>query len=156
MTIDGEIKYKALANFWIFEVKPPIMQAIEIVPADKLDWTPAEKMISLGNIFMHISEASSYWLDGIVDGQPFKDFTPCPSFPKNEIVALLEEHWQRLDNFFARSPEIMEKTYELKCGDKVNKLYGHWIMLHLFEHDIHHRSQINHYLRILGMEPPQI
>jgi uncharacterized damage-inducible protein DinB len=156
MTIDGVIKAKTIANFWIFEVKPPLMKAIEIVPEDKLDWAPAEGMLSLGNLFMHINEASAWWIDKIIDDLPYKDMTPCPSVSKQEILAMLEEHWQRLDNFFARSPEIIEKTYEFKKPDKTLKFEGHWILLHLLEHDIHHRCQINQYLRILGITPPEI
>jgi uncharacterized damage-inducible protein DinB len=156
MTINGDIKLKSIANFWVFEVKPPIMKALEITPGDKIDWAPAENMITLGNIFMHIAEASSWWIDHVIDGRSYDDWTPCPSFSNEKILTLLDQHWLRLEKFFERSPEVMEKTYELKRGEKVNQLYGSWIMFHLFEHDIHHRCQINTYLRILGITPPQI
>jgi uncharacterized damage-inducible protein DinB len=32
----------------------------------------------------------------------------------------------------------------------------HWILDHLQEHDIHHRAQLNLYLRLMGIEPPSI
>lgn len=156
MTIDGTMKIKTLANFWIFEVKPTIDKALEAAPAEKLDWMPAPEMITLGNIFMHIAEASSWWIDRVIDGGDYFDLTPCQCPPKDRIAEMLEGHWQRLERLFSRSPEIFEKSYELKRKDKIVKYEGYWIMLHLFEHDIHHRSQANHYLRILGMTPPQI
>ena len=156
MTINGTINLKTIATMWIFEIKPPLMQALEFAPEDKLDWAPKEGMLTLGNIFMHINEASAWWIDKIIDNKPYKDLTPCPSAPKAEILTMMEEHWQRLEQFFARTPEILEKTYELKKPDKALTFEGHWIMLHLFEHDIHHRAQINQYLRILGIKPPEI
>ena len=32
----------------------------------------------------------------------------------------------------------------------------HWILDRLQEHEIHHRAQLNLYLRRLGLEPPSI
>jgi uncharacterized damage-inducible protein DinB len=156
MTVSGNMKIDSIHAFWFDDVRPPLDQALEIVPDDKLDWTPAPKMITLGNIFMHISESSDYWITNVIDHKPFTDFTPCPCPPKDEITSLMAVHWQRLDDFFARAPQILEKTYERTLRGEHEKLSGTWIMLHLLEHDIHHRSQINHYLRILGIKPPRI
>ena len=33
---------------------------------------------------------------------------------------------------------------------------GHWIAFHLLEHDIHHRSDIFHYLALLKIEHPDV
>jgi uncharacterized damage-inducible protein DinB len=32
----------------------------------------------------------------------------------------------------------------------------HWILDHVQEHEIHHRAQLNLYLRLLGIAPPSI
>jgi uncharacterized damage-inducible protein DinB len=156
MTVKGNIKIESIANFWLTEVRPPIDRALVITPDDKLEWTPAPNMITLGNIFMHIAEASDYWITTIIEHQESIDYTPCPCPPKAEIAAMLDCHWQRIEEFFGRAPEIFENSYDHKRGGKDIKLPGYWIMFHLLEHDIHHRSQINHYLRILGVNPPQI
>ncbi len=113
-------------------------------------------MITLGNIFMHIAEGSDWWLSAIVNGKEYTDYTPCPSLPKPEIAGLLAAHWKRLGDFFARAPELLEGEYDMSKFGRDRKVDGYWIFLHLFEHDIHHRSQINHYLRILGIKPPRI
>jgi len=31
-----------------------------------------------------------------------------------------------------------------------------WLLWHVVEHEVHHRGQLITYLRILGLEPPQI
>jgi len=132
------------------------MNALDLAPDDKLDWSPAEKMISLGNIFMHIAECSAWWISKLIDGIDFEDLTPGPSLPKNKIATLMDQHWQRLDRFFARTPDILSKNYPYRDEGKDLNYQGRWIMIHLLEHDLHHRSQINQYLRILGITPPEI
>jgi uncharacterized damage-inducible protein DinB len=156
MTINGTMKIETIANFWLNEVRPPIDKALLVTPDDKLEWTPAKDMITLGNIFMHVAEASDYWITQVIDHQDCVDYTPCHSLPKPEIAAMLDSHWLRIEEFFNRAPEIMEGKYPLQRKSGTTELSGSWIMLHLFEHDIHHRSQINHYLRILGIKPPLI
>jgi uncharacterized damage-inducible protein DinB len=145
-----------LAQFWMEEVKPPLMSALEATPDDKLDWAPAKDMITLGNIFMHIAEASDWWITAVVGGGKYTDYTPCPSLPKPEIAGLLEAHWKRLEGFFARLPEIKDQSFDMKRFKRDTVVKGEWVFLHLLEHDIHHRSQINHYLRILDIKPPRI
>ncbi len=147
---------ETITKFWFDEVRPPIGNALEEAPEDKLDWSPADNMITLGNIFMHIAEASDWWISEIIDNNGFKDYTPCPSVPKPDIAVMLDAHWKRLEDFFARAPLVLESVYDMNKYGRKKSVTGYWIFLHLLEHDIHHRSQINHYLRILGIKPPKI
>ncbi len=156
MMSESEFSLERLTAFWFDEVKPPLIKALDLTPDDKLDWAPAENMITLGNIFMHISEASAWWIDTVIDRHKFIDRTPGPSLPIPQITAMLDAHWERLEDFFARSPEILEAKYDLRRFKRDREVDGYWIFMHLLEHDIHHRSQINHYLRILGIKPPRI
>lgn len=148
--------FETITEFWMGEVRPPVCKALEATPDDKLDWSPGDNMITLGNIFMHIAEGSDWWINEIIAGKGFTDYTPCPSVPKPEIAVMLDEHWKRLEDFFARAPEVLEGKYDMSKYGRDNTVTGYWIFLHLLEHDIHHRSQINHYLRILGIKPPKI
>lgn len=156
MIDNTEFKAEILVKFWNDEIRPPLMKALSLTPDDKLDWSPAENMISLGNIFMHISEGSDWWINEIIYGKGSTDYTPCPSVSKPEIAVMLENHWKRLEDFFARAPEVLKSEYDMSKYGRDRKVTGNWIFLHLLEHDIHHRSQINHYLRILGIAPPKI
>ena len=156
MEAKGNIELEIIRKFWFDEVRPPIMEALVKTPDDKLDWMPAEGMLSLGNIFMHIAEAGDWWIDKMIDGKDYEDIVPGPSYPKKDIEAMLNNHWKRLEHFYDRCPEIAERKIPHTRKGKKHMLTGGWIMMHLFEHDIHHRSQINQYLRILGIEPPKI
>lgn len=148
--------FHRLTSFWMTEVRPPIGRALEMTPKARLDWAPTDDMTSLGNVFMHIAEASDWWISAIVDGGDYTDYTPCPSYPKAEIAKMLDDHWKRLEGFFARAPKVLEAEYDMSKYGRDRVVKGEWIFLHLLEHDIHHRSQINHYLRILGIKPPRI
>ncbi len=155
MADDTTFPFETLVRFWMNEVRPPIGQALELVPDDKLDWAPAENMITLGNVFMHIAEASDWWINEVIHRNGFVDYTPCPSAPKEQIALMLDGHWNRLQEFFA-SRDVLEARYDMKRYNREREFDGYWVLLHLLEHDIHHRSQINHYLRILGIKPPRI
>ena len=145
-------------KFWRASLRPTLNQALELVPEDKLNWAPAEKMISLGKLFLHISEASDWWYDEVMKGKSSTElaFADKPSPAKETIAHYLETHWERMERFFAESPDILSKKHKIERRGATVELDGYWIFTHLLEHDIHHRSQINQYLRILGIAPPKI
>jgi len=145
-------------KFWREGLKPTLNRALELAPEDKLNWAPAEKMITLGNVFLHISECSDWWYDEVMKGKKAIElaFADKPCLPKEKIKHYLKLHWERMERFFADSSEVLSKTYPIEHEGKTHHLDGYWIFTHLLEHDIHHRSQINQYLRILGIKPPEI
>jgi uncharacterized damage-inducible protein DinB len=157
MSVEGQIDISYVANFWLNDVKKPLMKALESAPENKLNWAPADNMMSLGNVFLHIVETGEWWIGTLIDGGTYKDRISEKSPPKGEIKKLLDEHWLRLQKFFERSPQVLEKKYPYhdKERNKTREFEGRWIMLHLLEHDIHHRCQIFQYLRILGIAPPR-
>jgi uncharacterized damage-inducible protein DinB len=146
-------------KLWREQIKPSLTKALEFSPDDKLNWAPAPKMITLGNIFLHISECSDWWYDEVMNHRKSKELTPAPDNPvpsKPHIAMHLDSHWERLERFFAEKPEVLKMTYNIAGHERTRHFDGYWVFSHLLEHDIHHRSQINQYLRILGITPPEI
>jgi uncharacterized damage-inducible protein DinB len=154
-------------KLWRERVKPCIMKSFESSPDEKLGWAPSAEMITLGGLFTHISECSEWWLDQVIYGGKSQiiakdkgddpDVTrPRPAGSRIEIAKFLDTHWARLERFFACEPAILKKNYRVAGREKTHIFDGYWIFTHLLEHDIHHRSQINQYLRILGITPPRI
>jgi uncharacterized damage-inducible protein DinB len=151
--LDAQIK------FWRECIKPSLNKALECAPEDKLNWAPAANMITLGNIFLHISECSDWWYDEVMKHHKSKELAPSPNAPvppMEQISLHLNAHWERMERFFADKPDVLKKTYKVAGQEKTWHYEGYWIFTHLLEHDIHHRSQINQYLRILGIVPPEI
>ena len=145
-------------RLWRGHLKKTVMEAFDLMPEDKLDWAPAKKMMTLGQVFLHIAETSDWWYDDVMKNRECTELAipgePCP--PKEKIREHLDDHWERMERFFAEPPEILERVFTREFKDWNLKKDGYWIFTHLFEHDIHHRSQINHYLRILGIRPPEV
>jgi uncharacterized damage-inducible protein DinB len=156
MAANGTIELEFIRNFWLSDVRGPLDKGLVAAPSDKLDWSPEKNMLSLGNIFMHIAETSMWWIGKLIDNIDFEDLTPGVSPSKERIKTYLDGHWERVEGFFDRTPAIVEKTYSRYHNGKDYDFHGRWVMLHLLEHDIHHRCQVNQYLRILGIEPPKI
>ena len=151
--------FESQIKLWRESIKPTLTKALELTPEDKLDWAPAEGMITIGNIFLHISECSDWWFDEVINGKKAVDLSLAPDMkspPKAEIVKYMEIHWERMERFFKAVPDIIGKTYEFKGKEKTHHFEGTWIYTHLLEHDLHHRSQIHQYLRIMGIKPPEI
>jgi uncharacterized damage-inducible protein DinB len=146
-------------NFWRQDIKSTIEQALERTPDDRLDWAPLDGMITLGNIFLHISETSDWWFDEVMNGKKSVELVPQSASatpPKPVIKKHMDDHWARLERLFSRDPDVLDKNYQYTGRTKTVTVSGFWIYNHLLEHDVHHRSQINQYLRILGVEPPEI
>jgi uncharacterized damage-inducible protein DinB len=154
-------------KLWRERIKPSIIKSFDNSPDDKLNWAPAAEMITLGGLFTHISECSEWWLDQVIYGgksqlmakdkdKEAANVPARPARPRVEIAGFLDIHWARLERFFACEPSILKKNYSVAGREKNHIFDGYWIFTHLLEHDIHHRSQINQYLRILGIIPPRI
>jgi uncharacterized damage-inducible protein DinB len=146
-------------KLWRDRIKPAITKGLESSPDDKLTWAPASGMISLGNLFTHISECSEWWFDQVIGNKQSVDSASSPkqlTLSRTAIEKYMDNHWERLEQFFACDPSIFKKIYKVAGRENALSYDGYWIFTHLLEHDIHHRSQINQYLRILGIEPPKI
>lgn len=107
---------KCQIKLWRESLKPTINQALELTPEDKLNWAPAEKMITLGNIFLHICEASDWWYDEVMKGKKATELAfvdkPCPS--KEKLKEYLELHWERMERFFTEPKEVLSKSYNIE------------------------------------------
>jgi uncharacterized damage-inducible protein DinB len=156
---DNNPALETQVKFWGEHIKSTIDKSLECAPENRLDWTPAAGMITLGNIFLHISEASDWWINEVIKKEKSLELVSEPaaaSRPKADIKKFLDNHWERLDKFFASDPRILKEDYQFQGRARQVTFSGYWIYNHLLEHDIHHRAQINQYLRILGITPPEI
>ncbi len=143
-------------KLWRESIKPSLNEALKRTPRNKLDWAPAKNMITLGQIYLHIAECSDWWYDEVMKGNDSVELATgkCPS--KRIIARHLDDHWRRLERFFVENPRVLVEKHRAPGRPKSFRPTGIWIFTHLLEHDLHHRSQINQYLRILNITPPRI
>jgi uncharacterized damage-inducible protein DinB len=130
-----------------------IMDLVDYVPADKVDWSPRDDLFNFRGIFAHIAIARQNWLSGIVkDGQEFDIMTVLSDLGTPEAVKKhLQTSWERLEKFLSDA-DALNATYD----DEGTEVSGHWVAYHLLEHDVHHRADIFHYLALLGIEHPDV
>ena len=128
-----------------------ILALVDVIPEDKLDWSPRDGLWNFRGILAHIAFVRHNWLRiDVKDGETTPDVLGSLG-TKEKVQEQLQLSWARLERFLS-AQAALDKVYE---GEPSN-YSGHWIAFHLLEHDIHHRSDIFHYLALLNIEHPEI
>jgi uncharacterized damage-inducible protein DinB len=160
---------RAFYPFWDAQYRPFLIRAVEALPVEQFDFKPRPEMMTARQLALHIAEAESWWIRHIVEGGPYVDwvveipapgqgFTLATDAPDHaRILAALEQchaHTRRcLDRPASELSRVITHTRE---GAPERRFTLHWILDHLQEHEIHHRAQLNTYLRLMGITPPSI
>lgn len=133
-----------------------IVALVDYVPGDKLDWSPQEQLWNFRGILAHIAFVRHNWLGGVVrDGQPFEDSDVFSNIDKKSgIQQVIRASWARVERFLSDRTKL-DASFQ-GWGGAGDMLTGHWIAFHLLEHDIHHRSDIFHYLALLEIDHPEV
>jgi len=132
-----------------------IIQLVDYIPDDKLDWSPKPELWNFKGILIHICGSRHGWLaNTVIDGRQSPDVIG-EAQTKDGIKRHLRLSWERMLPFLS-DPAKLAATYEDDWDGERVSLLGHWIAYHLLEHDIHHRADIFHYLALLGIETPDV
>ena len=133
-----------------------IIQLVDVIPDDKLNWSPKPELWNFKGILIHLCWARHNWLArDVQDGQPSPNVIS-EAQTKEGIKDHLDLSWRRLERFLSNKDQL-PATYKAEHEDGQHYSHtGHWIAYHLLEHDIHHRSDIFHYLALLGIQHPDV
>jgi uncharacterized damage-inducible protein DinB len=128
-------------------------RAIGAAPADKLDWRPGEGMFTLRQLVTHIPEAEAGLARTAIAGSMQKVQLDFSTASVEEIVSTFDSsHAQLVEEVSKLTPDQLNEEIEA-FGRKMPRR----VLLHaLTEHEIHHRGQLFTYLRLAGVEPPNI
>ncbi len=134
---------------------------LEAVPADKYDWQPHEKSMSLGVLASHIAETPT-WLGSMMEdvfdfGTGMEDYRPFAAADQAELLAALDENLagaivlleDKDDDFMTRVWKGVKGDKELMAGPRAAMARS--ILVH---HAAHHRGQLTVYLRKLDVPVP--
>jgi uncharacterized damage-inducible protein DinB len=123
---------------------------LELAPDTLLSWAPFDGMRKLGQIFVHIATAKDFWLTTIFrDGGVWIPSAQHSYIDRISLADHMTESFERLDKFASEGDLIGPYKY------KEREVSGYWALYHLFEHDVHHISQIMTYLRLNNITPPE-
>jgi uncharacterized damage-inducible protein DinB len=139
---------------------PSTRKVLEAIPADKFDWKPHEKSMTLGQLAGHVAE-NPCWAFGMLEDEldlgasdAWKPFVP---ESKEACLTKLDEgvagFAQILDG---KDDDFMSATWTMKNGETVlMQAPRHSAMRAVaIHHWIHHRAQLTVYLRLLGAPVP--
>lgn len=132
---------------------------LQRVPADKWDWKPHAKSMSLKILTVHLAELPGWVAMGLnttgldFAAQPYKPTTVADNAA---LLQLFEGALQSgLDALRNAKEEDLQPQWTLRNGDTVlmqTNRYG--IVRHAFSQTIHHRAQLGVYLRLLDIPIP--
>jgi uncharacterized damage-inducible protein DinB len=155
--------------FWDPQYRPFLVKAVEALPAERFDYKPRPEMLTAHQIVLHIAECERGWIHHVIDGAPDEEWVAPHRDPAQGwetvkdvpdhkgLLALLEEWHRPTQRWFDKPVAELGRTITYKRPDGSSRTCTiHWILDHVQEHEIHHRAQLNIYLRMMGIEPPSI
>jgi uncharacterized damage-inducible protein DinB len=160
---------RAFYPYWDAQYRPLLLMAVEALPREHFDFKPRAEMLTAHQTIVHIAEAERVWMEAIVGGRPeelwvvehedpARGWRTVIDAPDHAALLRLLEEWHRpTQRWFERPASELGRVVTWKLPDGTERRCTlHWILDHVQEHEIHHRAQLNLYLRILGITPPSI
>ena len=140
---------------------PATRRVLERVPADRLDWRPHERSMSMGQLANHLANIPR----GIVMAslQPSFDpgALPAPVAPAGipELLKTFDEGMEYARKTLGGMPDAdLATPWNIMRGDKVlgTMPRGAVYRTILLNHAYHHRGQLTVYLRLNGVPLPSV
>ena len=133
------------------------LSVYEKIPPDRLDWRPAEGMLSLGQMARHVwrSEEGTRRIALESDWSYYETRIPQGILATLGEVKSLDEELQEIrrvhqDTLRAVQAFPLERWDEIRENPRFNtRRSAGGMLFRIIEHQIHHRAQVGTYLRIL-------
>ena len=131
------------------------------VPADRADWVPHDKSMSLGRLAAHLAELPGFGIAILAgDGMDFAkgEYVPVRFESTEQALAVFDERAAAMRGAVEGAGwDDMGKTWTLRSGDHVILGGPKGVLLRTLamSHIIHHRAQLGVYLRLLGVPVPR-
>jgi uncharacterized damage-inducible protein DinB len=159
---------RSVYPFWDAQYRPYLLMALDALPAERFGYKPAPEILTAHQILVHIAEAERAW-HGIVEGKPVEDWVveranPAEGYetkidvPDHAALRALLAKWHEPTQACFNLPlsELGRIVHYTPPGMAPRTYTLHWILDHIQEHEIHHRAQLNLYLRMMEIAPPSI
>ena len=142
MTVNLEMK--EFFNFWT-KVQESILYMASLLEPEDLKYTFDSKLHPVGETFDHIAGAINGWLTFVIeDGEKNPAKIPTEKLTVESINETLKNAFTRVKKLLnTLTIDDWNKTLTDKDDDgKSYQVKLHWVLWHLIEHDIHHRTQL--------------
>jgi uncharacterized damage-inducible protein DinB len=146
----GELKHEGAST----------RKMLERIPADKFNWRPHDKSMTLGKLAKHIAELNM-WIGRILQSDEF-DFATAKfnlEVPEDTagLLRVFEEKTAEANSALENATdEDFNKIWVIKRGEHIMFQLPKKIALRSFayNHIYHHRGQLSVYLRMLDLPVP--
>ena len=134
---------------------------LNILPADRLNWLPHERAMTLGQLALHVATIPGKNLTFASNGQVEANIIvqhPRPS-SKEEVLHSFEESITKAKKILtAASEDWLVKNWKLTDKDRLlaEMPTSTFIRAFVFNHWYHHRGELTTYLRTLNSKIPSI
>jgi uncharacterized damage-inducible protein DinB len=128
---------------------------IQVLPADRLGWSPREGEFTCGDLVRHIGAAETMYVKVFADGRwDYPGHDSDPNVTLDEIKArMAKSHEEAMTRLRAVSDTELLQPRPTINGPAIKA----WrLLMMMVEHEVHHRSQLAVYLSLMGVQPPQI
>jgi uncharacterized damage-inducible protein DinB len=147
----GELDYEAVSA----------RKVLERIPADKFDWKPHEKSMSMGELANHLADLFSWYK--VTLEQDELDFAAGYEQPKatnaEELVAIFDKNLAAAKESLGKAEaDVFTKNWTLRSGEHVIFTLPRPATLRTFvvNHLVHHRAQLALYLRLNDIPVPSM
>ena len=132
---------------------------LERVPADKFDWKPHEKSMTMQQLSVHIAELPAWVQMGLATSEldfAKMDYTPTPVGSTADLQALFEKSFSEGKAALSEATEDdLLPSWTLRNGEQVYSVWTKYeVIRHAFAQTTHHRAQLGVYLRLLNIPIP--
>lgn len=129
------------------------------VPADKFDWQPHPKSMTLKRLAAHVAELPG-WVEMVIDTDELdfenNPYTPHEVTTTEDILAYFEDSLKKGREALARADiKNFTKEWVLRSGDQIYSTDTKYEVIRMsYSQIIHHRAQLGVYLRLLNIPIP--
>lgn len=133
---------------------------LQKVPADKLDWRPHGRSMTLGALAAHVANIPG-WIPFILGNEDYdiatRGYKEAKSASTEELVENFNDKYETaLKNLESAADETLLGTWTFRSGEHVIFRMPRMAAIRLLSmnHLIHHRGQLSVYLRLLEVPVP--
>lgn len=132
-----------------------LIELVDLIPDDRLGWTPREGEWIAPLIFTHLILARHFGPIMTPEDTARIGQIPVNCQSKEGIKKELRASWEMLERFLSDEAKLDASYGQSDPNDPFYKNEpdhsGHYIAYHRFAHDLHHRSTVIGYLAQLGV-----
>ena len=137
-----------ISRYWD-PIQSDLLRIVDLLPDDKLDWSPRADLWNSRGILIHVSDARDQWLTrDVQDGEPYPNIWTTAR-TREDLKRELDRSFARLGRFLANRAQL-DAVY-VDARDRQRTFNGHWIAFHALEHDVHHRAELLQRLALLDI-----